>query len=670
MMVHGDSIDGGEMNKLLLSISLISILFLAGCTNQGGTAPSSVSQMVPQVQQTILPVPECPVSCEDGNPCTTKTCNVSTNYSCVYSILSNISCGENKSCEKGVCIEKSETDFFDLNITTNNSSAVDETIVHLENESNEFVIWVNAKRMDVIDRPKTILMRDNRLDYVAEKCNEEMFKYGTSNLTHCYEKYGSFTTLLRELGYYGDNFFFASETTANATDLISALAENLTGPEYELLTNQSIDDLVKEYPLSVDSIGASIDCDSKKCIETTIIAGNEEVNRIDFQNEKNTLVYPISNISKNLFVPVKYTVRPAIKTGDNIPFCELYFYTNMTYSDASTQYWWSDTWRGDRKHSYSRKISWTDYFSELISQPTNIFGYCWTEKTKGTVEISQKYIPNKTIFTNEEMAEVFSHRGRTDQINQSVIDLINNERTKRGYEKLIESDDLNLLARSITSRAIEKKEYLLTGENYNNTFGNSTYAPSYTLAYKGIYDNWAYFYATIENIGAPSFYVDNLPENHLDDSAKYMEYVGFAKTCDEDICVTFMIMGSNGRTQIARTIVGDNIYGYLPTRYLKMNSMYYPLEKYPNIYLEINSSSEADFYIYKNKVDGAEVWENNGANNWIAKDGWAQKDTRMKYYSMNLSPGNYFIVYKPILKDLEYGNFTFSIQYFPNVPIK
>jgi len=665
---------------LFLSL-LFATMLLFGCIINVNTPPTNTTK---QTEQNISPIiktfecpngkivtnvsdcPTCPLSCDKGNPCTIGACNISTNYSCVYSMLSNISCGENKICEEGVCKEnRVEASNFSENLTqnqTNMTLTIDEKRTHLENESRAFIKLINEKRMSNY-QGRVVLTEDYRLNYFAKKCNEEMLKYNKSDLTFCYDKFGSFRKILNQLGFYGDKLSYSSEielSEMNSTSSLQALYGNLTTIEQQYLVNQSLDRQY-EYPFTYENIGVSIDCNDEKCIQTTVTAGNKIVARPKFDSWMyyRSEEYPIEN---NLFVPVKYTLKAIDVSVANPTWCEAYLYQNRSALNAASDYWWSDYWNNaNYGHSYQRKITWTDYYSENIDTPTSIYGYCY-KSGNGRVEITEEYLPTKRNYTDSDMDSILLNNTvdmSLNDTNSTPVAAFNNIRYKLGFSKLVERDDLNLLTQSCVDTVIDAKTY-----NYDycfkQVFGNqSRYPFSHALAARGLFGSYSTSFSPIENINNGYFEADEKLRWYnffFSDWGEDAEYIGYGKKCDGDLCFNMFVIASNTErvnfTRVKKTGCPgvDNTYSYPLMRWLKGDRAGFDLNFYPNISITLNSSVPSEIYIYKNKFESSEIWNGQCAPQIGYVEHYSDPS---KNWQINLSSGAYTILYAPKIKSSE-----------------
>jgi len=674
-------------SSLVVVFAVFASLILFGCAgNQKEASPTQQTPNASQPQQppqSTAQAPKCPASCEDGNPCTTKACSVSTNYSCVYSILSNTSCGVNKVCEEGVCKEKQvENSSLGLNITQNETSltqAKNETVVHLENESKQFIRLIDGKRRENY-AGSALLTKDERLNFIAKKCNEIMLEKGMANISLCYDKYGSLTNLLSKFGFYGDNFFYASESDTQLNGgTVEQLFANLTDSEKNYLTNQSIDKLTGNnpvtYPVTMKYIGTSVDCNGLKCMQITITAGNTLVRRISFDNYW-TYAFQMLPFSDDGFIPMKFSIKTLDRSASDPAWCEIIFYNNRSLVQAESNYYWSDTWGGDYKHTYNKKIDWTGYHTEDLTQPTIAYLYCYSTKGKPSgsesrdrVEVTREYVPPKRDYNNETMESIIEKMNqRPASINSTVQPLaqINEFRSRLGYSPLSTNGALETLAKSCVELSIKNKEY---GFNpcLKAIFGNSSDPMYNTIASRNLFGSWEYSYNVFQDFSKTN-YIDEIPNNNynsvLGESAKDLDSFGYWRECDGDLCVSMFLLGSN-----------KNVYNFSNVQKGYSYALMLPINKittaagtkidpgfYPSVRITFNASEVGNFHIYKNKLERAEIWTAQG----YPQPGWMIKETLVKSFNKTLEPGLYTVLYEPKIDKYEtIGNFTMSVEYIP-----
>jgi hypothetical protein len=154
---------------------------------------------------------------------------------------------------------------------------------------------------------------------------------------------------------------------------------------------------------------------------------------------------------------------------------------------------------------------------------------------------------------------------------------------------------------------------------------------------------------------------------------KFREYYGSGLTCDGDVCISMIIIGGN-TVQTNFTNVKKNCgntdcsYGYTFMRWLKAGTgTYVDPSLYPTINLEFNSSEPANYYFYRNKYEGSEIWDSYGQ----PRDGYEFWKDTAKNYSYNLSRGVYTVLYVPKLKNVEEnGSLVMTVQYIPSKPVR
>jgi len=84
------------MKKLILTMMLIGILALSGCSSGDTTQANQVTGAA--VTETAAATDSC-ANCDDNNKCTQDVCNEGTNYECKYKVITPC-CGNDK-CEEG-----------------------------------------------------------------------------------------------------------------------------------------------------------------------------------------------------------------------------------------------------------------------------------------------------------------------------------------------------------------------------------------------------------------------------------------------------------------------------------------------------------------------------------------------------------------------------------------
>ena len=85
--------------KILFILGIVAVLVFSGLILGG-----NIAGRVIDTEQVIFK--ECPDSCEDGNPCTSNYCDISTDYECRNDPAYMIECGDGGTCYNGVCLQE------------------------------------------------------------------------------------------------------------------------------------------------------------------------------------------------------------------------------------------------------------------------------------------------------------------------------------------------------------------------------------------------------------------------------------------------------------------------------------------------------------------------------------------------------------------------------------
>ncbi|MHC4479226.1 MAG: hypothetical protein ACYTEL_26700 [Planctomycetota bacterium] len=105
---------------LTAALAVVIVLAVSGCIQVGDLTGRITSVDVDTGDsgdnQTIAR--KCPVSCSDGNPCTTDFCSGQTGFKCRNIPLTGKECGDNAVCNKGVCEEIRDNCSIILDIDT------------------------------------------------------------------------------------------------------------------------------------------------------------------------------------------------------------------------------------------------------------------------------------------------------------------------------------------------------------------------------------------------------------------------------------------------------------------------------------------------------------------------------------------------------------------------
>lgn len=662
---------------------------ISNCPQISVNTSSSLSNTTNETKQYLCPSGHavsnesecpCPLQCDDYNECTREICDWSTNFTCVHLSLSNTSCGYNQTCVNGSC----------------QNTTLEKEVKFLYNESQKFIDIVNKERL-LVYAGKSKLESDKRLEIIAEACAKEILLQNSSDLTVCFEKWGSFKELLTDVGFYGRRFYFFAEANQTSDNITYALYKNLTRKELQLLINKSTSHPGLSYPFIFDYIGASIGCLDNRCVLVAITAANRFVSRINYDN---WWVYDKAFLSfaDGRYVPRKYKLTILDASDFNPAWCKIFIYnlSNSTLREVSSYFWWSDSWEyANHGYNYERRVDWTDYSSEVLPHPSVLYFWCYSTKklnkeefadkckasTRDRIEFSIDFLEKHDNYTEEHVQRVLQfresqRRNRTIEKFDSLLDYINSKRLENNLSKLNYSQSLSVLATSCM------REYLRNfdmDECWDKVFFNTTFSAA--LGARGMFGEWVSFYNLINDIQNPEYLMDTVllsgsdQEYYFGDSSKNAEYFGYGKVCEEDICASMLIWGSNRISEVFKNVRKDCgwadidcSYGYTLLRNFKKGCGNKIDPSFlPNITIKFNSSVPAVFYFYKNKDTASELWE----NGWPRGGYEIFEDTYRKEYNITLPGAIWSFTYWPKIKSVDdKERLSMEIIFTPKVKVE
>ena len=684
----------------LQHILLITAFLLFGCISTDSTGTPNTTQSQTQYSNNsqaylcpdgsfVSSLSDCPkviktYLCPDGtvklslSECSSEISSIQMNNSSEPSINPSI---PNSSIETNETLPSSPIPYYTGNSsasTSNNSSNLSPSAI-----TTNWVIYLNKKRNDFLNR-------DERLRILAEKCNTELAYINTTNLTTCYQKYGDFRLILKDLGFIGPYFVYASQFNNSGNISPQDISASLSTEQRYFLLNKTIDPHIFppylpdtplvgfiekpfEQPYSLDSIGSSVICSGSQCFHLTVTAGTKRVERMDLRSCYGECQYSFFKEFDSSFRPVKLS----FESDSN---CQVIFYKNTSLSDAQSRYYWSDYWGGDWSSSYDERLMYSTSASKIISEPTVAFIDCYPPDppTKQKLEVTEELVDAHRSFSSDEINTIIDNRthSATRSAQTSLLDALNSRRQTLGLEPLEKNTGLSALAELCTNAAHQN--------NYDWKDCYSQLAPPgskagelfYRLSRDGlVYGPVSIVFFNSPNVSSPEFYLDEIPsgvrypfgsqEHFFGQYSGRMQSFGSYQSCSGNVCTTTLIVGANRDSYYFPNVKYGSFYGYVLMRSFKGRS--FSADELPNITYHLNSSTEASFAVYPGKEDWSDVLNLVNSNYYF-------KQTTTPIlpgfnFNGNLSGGFYFFAYNSKDHSLsgsdKKGNFSLDIVIIP-----
>ncbi|MCX8196866.1 MAG: hypothetical protein N3G80_00930 [Candidatus Micrarchaeota archaeon] len=684
------------MGRLAPIFLLAFFLIFGGCTQPSiyQEMPSNASKNFSIQNASTLNytnVSSCPASCDDNDSKTFDFCNESTFFKCIHINIEQIIQNETQ-IQSNYSPQTAQNISETITTATQTNKSENLSIILLANESKEFIKLVNKKRLEFYSG-KSLLSEDERLAVIAEECMRLVLMANSSNLSVCFDEWGSFRSLLEDIGFYGYRFFFLSIiNNSPSTNLSQAFFDALPSKQKLLLTNTTIDHPSSTYPAIVDYIGVSAGCLNGRCALVAVTAGNRETWRIDYDNW-DTFSVDFFSLPNKSFVPQHFSIKILEASEERPAWCKGFIYnlTNHSYIQATDLFWWSDQWEyANHGFNYEKRFDWTEYASETITKPSLLYFWCYSTKTlnegplcyssyRDKVEFRREFLPTMNLTAShvrELLKTKAAQRKESNYTNQTILQHINSLRVKNNLSSLNYSNSLAFLAKSCAREFIKNLDFQ---DCRVKVFGNSSF--SVLLGSRGMHGAWLYTSRLINEIDSEEFLLDtfhysaDIPEFVYGDFGKSLEYFGDGYICQDGVCASMLLFGSNkvySEFTNVRKDCGwadkDCAYGYIFFRnYRQGCGRKIDISLWPNISLHFNSSVPALYYFYKNKYYAVDIFENGEP-----KEGYELRTyDYKKEFNITLPAGVWTVVYWPKVNSVyDKENFTLNVVYHPVIKIE